>query len=189
MSERVTNPGVKGQNEKSQNMKDRFELSDEDMNALALIEDPPIQEEPSRAMKLRNPIHPTQLYKRPGPGGRSLTYATTEQIISNMNEVFGHDGWSSEIRESKKEHLKIEGGKAEVVWSCIVRVHIPNSFHDGIGTGIGQGRITDAMEKAMKEAESDALKRACKYEGPYTGLCLYNAAYLNLISSQVKLLK
>jgi DNA repair and recombination protein RAD52 len=120
-----------------------------------------------RIVKSRQHIPKDDLKKRAGAGGRSLTYAETWQIIDNLNTVFEHD-WTHEV-------LRLE--KNGSGWLCIVRVTVSgHGFHDGVGWGSGADE-----EKAVKEAESDALKRAAKNFGNFFGLSLYDKDHLNEI--------
>ncbi|KAF4585428.1 rad52/22 family double-strand break repair protein domain-containing protein [Ophiocordyceps camponoti-floridani] len=58
-----------------------------------------------------------------------------------------------------------------------------STSHDGIGFGGGEKRNTraEAMQKAIKEAETDALKRALRLFGEALGNCLYSKPYLTWI--------
>jgi DNA repair and recombination protein RAD52 len=117
-----------------------------------------------RVAMSRQHIPKEALKKRAGAGGRSLTYVETWQVIENMNTVFEHT-WSHEIRRLEKN------GSG---WICVVRVSVDgHGSHEGVGFGTG----TDD-EKATKEAESDAIKRACKNWGNYFGLSLYDKDHL-----------
>lgn len=40
---------------------------------------------------------------RPGPGGKQLSYMSGECVSRMMNEIFGYDGWSLEIKSTKQE--------------------------------------------------------------------------------------
>jgi DNA repair and recombination protein RAD52 len=139
-----------------------------------------------RVAMSRQHIPKEALKKRAGAGGRSLTYAETWQVIENMNTVFEHT-WSHSIvrleRQINERTTTIEdknGATKTVVekngsgWICVVRVSVDgHGSHEGVGFGTG----TDD-EKATKEAESDAIKRACKNWGNYFGLSLYDKDHL-----------
>jgi DNA repair and recombination protein RAD52 len=101
---------------------------------------------------------------RQGAGGRGLSYAEAWLVIDHMNQVFGHD-WSHTVTRLEK----VDNG-----WLCVVRVTVvDHGSHDGVGWGNGADQ-----EKAVKEAESDALKRACKNYGNFFGLSLYDRDHL-----------
>ncbi|KAM4060289.1 rad52/22 family double-strand break repair protein [Hirsutella rhossiliensis] len=104
--------------------------------------------------------------------------------------MFGHDGWSSEVIEQSCES-RTEGNPAKWMTEAVCRVRVtvfwvtsgaPTS-HDGTGFGGGDKRNTraEAMEKAVKEAETDALKRALRIFGEALGNCLYSKPYLSWI--------
>ena len=140
------------------------------------------------AEKLKRKIEPVNLRKREGPAKRKLVYASTEKMIETANEIFGYDGWNNETKRMEVIEKKLDGKSYKVVWMSIVRVTLKSGvYREGTGTGLGQGEMQAAHEKAMKEAESDALKRALKNFGPALGLCLYDKDYLRQIESKVKM--
>ena len=40
---------------------------------------------------------------RPGPGNRQLTYMSGESVTRTLNDIFGFDGWSSDIKNTTRE--------------------------------------------------------------------------------------
>lgn len=46
------------------------------------------------------------LTRRPGPGGRRLTYIESCKAIELANQAFGFNGWSCRIIECKEEYVR-----------------------------------------------------------------------------------
>jgi hypothetical protein len=44
-----------------------------------------------------------ELSTRPGPGGRKLTYMSGDSVTRTLNDIFGFDGWSLEIKNTNRE--------------------------------------------------------------------------------------
>ena len=117
--------------------------------------------------------------------GQNLSYIESHIAIRHANTIFGWDGWSDTIvsmtlvdgpREVKKDN---GGVNIYTGYTCVVRVTVGNVTREGIG--FGQGIDRDAgksHESAVKEAESDALKRALRTFGAQFGLDLYDKQYL-----------
>ncbi|KAM4060272.1 rad52/22 family double-strand break repair protein [Hirsutella rhossiliensis] len=120
---------------------------------------------------LGRPLGPEYVQRRPGPGGSKLSYLSSADAISLANDMFGHDGWSSEVIEQSCES-RTEGnprtGPNFPRWNRLWR-------------GDKRNTRAEAMEKAVKEAETDALKRALRIFGEALGNCLYSKPYLSWI--------
>lgn len=129
--------------------------------------------------------------------GRKLSYLEGWQIIKTANEIFGFDGWSRETVEMKmvNEAPRIIGRDKKKGWGvsyiCRVKVAVygktlPTIHEQDIGVsglymregyGAGHGIDVDlglAHESAVKEAETDAMKRAFMTFGNPFGLALYD---------------
>ena len=77
-------------------------------------------------------------------------------------------------------------GKYFVGTSAIVRVQLKDgAFHEDIGYGVSEGMRSKALsiEKARKEAVTDALKRALKSFGNILGNCLADKDYVRYVGS------
>ena len=107
-------------------------------------------------------------------------YLPISQAITQANRIFGHGGWTTEIRE----HLPVTNTEGYVTaYKCIVRVSVPalGASYDGVGLVEMTKRRGDpnplqtaqAHDTAMKGAESDAVKRALRYLGDTFGNALY----------------
>jgi len=94
------------------------------------------------------------------------------------NDIFGFDGWKSQIINSEIDFAR-EKQKNSDRWfvgvSVIVRVELKNgSYHEDLGFGEAiniKGRGA-ALQKAKKEAVTDATKRALRVFGNGLGNCL-----------------
>ncbi|KAF9582917.1 DNA repair protein rad52 [Lunasporangiospora selenospora] len=102
-------------------------------------------------------LAPDYTATRPGPGRTSLTYIEAWRIKNLANTLFGFDGWSSAI-------------------SDVTDI--------GCGSSEGQRSKAASLEKAKKEATTDALKRALTSYGNLLGNCLYNKNYCRYLSTQ-----
>jgi DNA repair and recombination protein RAD52 len=133
--------------------------------------------------RLEKQLGPEYISSRAGPSGQKVHYLAAEKCIQLANEVFGFNGWSSQIMDVQvdfvDEHpqtLKITLGL-----SVIVRVTLKDgTFHEDIGYGHIEnckGKAA-AFEKAKKEGTTDALKRALKNFGNVLGNCIYDKEYL-----------
>ncbi len=121
--------------------------------------------------------------KRSGGGGKDLSYVEAHYVIQRMNEVFGPMGWDSETVQMRE--VTAEGGKpayvAKVRVSAIVKTEegYMKSVKEGFGFGSDKSGL-NPHEMAVKEAESDAFKRAARQFGMSLGLALYDKTQENV---------
>lgn len=108
--------------------------------------------------------------------GRSLSYIEAWWAIAEANRIFGFDGWNRETVELRQLGEPREvSGKYRVGYSAKVRITVGNIIREGCGFGSGIDKDVDqAHESALKEAESDAMKRALMTFGNPFGLALYD---------------
>lgn len=118
--------------------------------------------------------------------GRELSYIEAWHAIAEANRIFGFDAWS---RETIDLHLlgapREVGGKWRVGYSARVRITVYAGdrviVREGCGFGSGIDKDVDqAHESALKEAESDAMKRGLMTFGNPFGLALYDKAQANV---------
>jgi len=121
---------------------------------------------------LNQKINKNNVSFRSGGGGQKLAYVESWHVIQEANRIFGFDGWSSETIETS---LVFEDPKC-VSYIAKVRITVGNNIvREGTGAGHGRmGGIGDKHESAIKEAESDARKRALMQFGDSFGLSLYD---------------
>lgn len=120
--------------------------------------------------------------------GMKLSYIEGWHAIAEANRIFGFDGWSSETVETKCVHegpRKVaQGDGFGVAYVCRVRITlggVSGVVREGTGTGHGTSRsLGDAHESAIKEAETDARKRALMTFGNQFGLALYDKSQENV---------
>lgn len=119
--------------------------------------------------------------------GRKFSYIEGWHAIAEANRIFGFDGWDRETVDLKcvsEKPRKIGKGQYErdgfgVGYVAKVRVTVRANGSAVVreGTGFGSGIDADlgaAHESAIKEAETDAMKRALMTFGNPFGLALYD---------------
>ncbi|KAJ7665934.1 RAD52 DNA repair protein [Mycena polygramma] len=133
--------------------------------------------------KLNQKLGPEFISQRPGPGGGpKLTYAEGWKVINLANEVFGFDGWSSNIVSLTTDFMDYneETRRYNVGVSVIMRVTLKEGvFHEDVGYGMidnAKGKAA-ALDKCKKEAVTDGLKRTLRTFGNVMGNCLYDKQY------------
>jgi DNA recombination protein Rad52 len=126
--------------------------------------------------------------------GRSkVNYLQSWVVISEANRIFGFDGWQRQtlfsrcIAQAERKIGRDQKPGWGVTYIARVRITVSAGSHGLLireGTGAGHGIDTDlglAHESAIKEAETDAMKRALMTFGNPFGLALYDKSL-----SQVK---
>lgn len=113
--------------------------------------------------------------------GRELSYVEGWHVVAEANRVFGYDGWDRETMEASRVWQASAGGMFRC--SYVARVRIRVRAGDAVivreGNGSGHGVALEpgmAHEQALKEAETDATKRALSTFGNIFGLALYDRA-------------
>ena len=117
--------------------------------------------------------------------GNGYSYLTGWHVINEANRIFGFDGWHRETTQVQcvVDCPRTIGKDSKPGWGVtyLARVRI-TVIADGEtiirdGTGAGNGIDVDrgiAHESAIKEAETDAMKRALITFGNAFGLALYD---------------
>jgi DNA repair and recombination protein RAD52 len=118
--------------------------------------------------------------KPPAPG-KYGDYVEGWHVIAEANRIFGFDGWTRETVDMVETNRELKDGKWFVGFRCKVRVTAHGVFRDGSAFGSGVSKsIGDAVESAVKEAETDAMKRALMTFGNPFGLALYDKSHANV---------
>jgi DNA repair and recombination protein RAD52 len=119
--------------------------------------------------------------------GRTLSYVEGWHVIAEANRIFGFDGWTRETVEMREvrspELVKNTNGKETWRVGFIAKVRVTVGGVVREGTGFGAGALPDlgeAYESAIKEAETDAMKRALMTFGNPFGLALYDKTQANV---------
>jgi DNA repair and recombination protein RAD52 len=125
-------------------------------------------------------------------GGRKVSYIEGWHVIAEANRVFGFDGWTREtvdLRCVSEKERSIGKTNPQPGWgvSYVAKVRIIVFAGDTLvtreGCGAGHGIDRDlgqAHESALKEAETDAMKRALMTFGNPFGLALYDKSQANV---------
>ena len=114
-------------------------------------------------------------------GRTSVSYLEGWKVIAEANRIFGFDGWERQtvFCSCVAQAERRIGRDQKPGWGVtyIARVRITVGFLVREGTGAGHGIDVDlgqAHESAIKEAETDAMKRALMTFGNPFGLALYD---------------
>lgn len=139
---------------------------------------------------LERKMQPEHLSTRVGAGRTTFTYVESWKAIELANGIFGFDGWSSSITDMILDFIEpvCGGARFKCGVTAIVRVTLKNgSFHEDVGFGIGENKCKGtALEKAKKEAVSDARKRALRLFGNALGNSVYDKEFIESIDLTTK---
>jgi hypothetical protein len=115
-----------------------------------------------------------------------VSYLEGWQVIAEANRIFGFDGWQREtvalrcVNQSERTIGREQRPGWGVTYTARVRITVGEGTGAQLireGCGAGHGIDTDlgqAHESALKEAETDAMKRALMTFGNPFGLALYD---------------
>ena len=151
---------------------------------------------PEQTAALAAPLNRANVQTR-SQAGRSLNYLEGWVAIREANRIFGFDGWQRETIELRcvAESHRPVGREQKPGWGVtyIARVRIrlgsqasgaPSLVREGSGAGHGiDVDLGLAHESALKEAETDAMKRALMTFGNPFGLALYDKQQRQVTSS------
>lgn len=127
--------------------------------------------------------------KERSQAGRKLSYIEGWHAISEANRIFGFDAWTRETLDIRavSERERLIGQKPNqrdgwgVSYIAKVRVTVGGVVREGVGAGHGiDADLGLAHESAIKEAETDAMKRALMTFGNPFGLALYDKTQANV---------
>lgn len=120
-------------------------------------------------------------------GGATVSYVEGWAVIAEANRIFGFDSWTREtidikcVAEREREIGKEKAPGWGVTYLCKARVIVDGVAREGCGAGHGIDRdLGQAHESAIKEAETDAMKRAFMTFGNPFGLALYDKTQTNV---------
>lgn len=122
---------------------------------------------------LVQPLDVTRVKKRQGGGGRALSYLEGYDVIDRLNEIFGYASWSFEVEDLQE--VAVSKGKmfrARVLLT--VQIDGTPTRRGDVGVGLAKSENQEEVEKAIKEAATDALKRAARTFGAQFGNELYD---------------
>ena len=128
--------------------------------------------------------------------GRSrVSYLEGWQVIAEANRIFGFDGWQRQTIAVRcvAQAERLIGREQKPGWGVTYTARVRVTVTAGglaplvrEGSGAGHGIDVDlgqAHESALKEAETDAMKRALMTFGNPFGLALYDKAQRQVTSS------
>jgi DNA repair and recombination protein RAD52 len=120
-------------------------------------------------------------------GGAEVSYIEGWHVIAEANRIFGFDSWTREtldikcVAEKEREIGSAKHPGWGVTYLVKVRIIVAGVAREGCGAGHGIDRdLGQAHESAIKEAETDAMKRAFMTFGNQFGLALYDKAQTNV---------
>lgn len=120
-------------------------------------------------------------YVKDPPKGKYGEYIEGHHVIREANRIFGFEGWSDEVVSLQLTNATQSGEMHHVGYIATVSVVVDRTRHVGVGHGQGHGRSEgDAHDSAVKEAETDAIKRALRKFGDPFGLALYDKTKANV---------
>lgn len=117
---------------------------------------------------------------------RNFSYLEGWHVIAEANRIFGFDGWQRETLHcqcvSERERSIGSGQDPRgqrsgwgVTYTAKARIKVGEIIREGSGAGHGIDMdLGQAHESAIKEAETDAMKRALMTFGNQFGLALYD---------------
>lgn len=114
--------------------------------------------------------------------GRKLSYIEGWHAIAEANRIFGFDGWDREtVGLTCVREPELVDGKFRAAYICKVKIKVGLITREGTGYGSGIDKDKgSAIESAVKEAETDAMKRALMTFGNPFGLALYDKTQANV---------
>lgn len=120
-------------------------------------------------------------------GGARVSYIEGWHAIAEANRIFGHFEWHREtvdlrcVTERERKIGRDQKDGWTVTYTARVRVTVDGVTRDGCGAGHGIGvDLGECHESALKEAETDAMKRALMTFGNPFGLALYDKTRENV---------
>ena len=123
-----------------------------------------------------------------------FSYVQGWQMLDEANRIFGHGMWDLETLSLKcvyeGERETKSGSSPYVTYTGEVKVTVRDEKGDKVSrTGVGFGsayakNLGDAHEKSIKEAETDATKRARRSFGYQFGLAVYDKNLTNVGSDE-----
>jgi DNA recombination protein Rad52 len=149
---------------------------------------------PEQITALSAPLDRAKVRQRE-QGRSSVSYLEGWQVIAEANRIFGFDGWQRQtialrcVNQSERTIGRDQKPGWGVTYTARVRITVGEGSGAPLireGSGAGHGIDTDlgqAHESALKEAETDAMKRALMTFGNPFGLALYDKQQREVTSS------
>ena len=150
---------------------------------------------PEQIAALSAPLNRAHISSREQGRGQ-VPYLKSYVVINEANRIFGFDGWQRQtlfshcIAQAERSIGREQKAGWGVTYIARVRITVSAGGHGSLireGTGAGHGIDTDlglAHESAIKEAETDATKRALVTFGNPFGLALYDKSQAQVSGGQ-----
>ena len=148
--------------------------------------DPPTGFTDQQLAQLAAPLNRANVKSRK-QGSAQVSYIPGWHAINEANKIFGYDCWQREtialecVNASERTIGRDNKSGWTVTYTARVRITVftgisfPNIIREGCGAGHGiDVDLGQAHESALKEAETDAMKRALMTFGNPFGLALYD---------------
>jgi DNA repair and recombination protein RAD52 len=150
---------------------------------------------------LSAPLDGDNVKQRQGANRQSLSYLEGWQLIAVANRIFGFGNWSRETLQMEPLHVPklitnaeaSEEGKVVAAFFARVKITVlakddtRSVVREGCGAARGFAKtVGEAMENAIKSAETDAMKRALVTFGDQFGLTLYDREQKNVAARRSK---
>ena len=145
---------------------------------------------PEQIEELRAPLDRKQVKSR-RQGSANVSYIEGWHVIDEANRIFGFGAWSREtvlLLETNRDLVTLKNDRGDyqqwrVGYLAKVKITVDGVVREGTGFGSGMSRpeaLGEAIESAIKEAETDAMKRAFMTFGNPFGLALYDKTQANV---------
>jgi len=150
---------------------------------------------PEQIEALSAPLNRAHISSREQGRGQ-VAYLKSYVVINEANRIFGFDGWQRQtlfcrcITQAERSIGREQKAGWGVTYIARVRITVSAGGRGPLvreGTGAGHGIDTDlglAHESAIKEAETDATKRALVTFGNPFGLALYDKSQTQVSGEQ-----
>jgi DNA recombination protein Rad52 len=146
---------------------------------------------PEQLAALAEPLNRAHVKTRSHSSGQTLSYVEGWHAIAEANRIFGFGAWDRETLETRcvSERERTIGRQQKSGWGVTytarVRIRVGAIVRDGCGAGHGiDVDPGQAHESALKEAETDAMKRALMTFGNPFGLALYDKQQREVAESE-----
>lgn len=125
--------------------------------------------------QLLKPLNPARVAQRTGGAGKQLSYLEVWDVKAHLIRIFGFGGWSWEVTKTDFVFEEKTENRWNVAYLALGTLTIPALEAKFAEAAIGHatGPRGEAHDNAIKNAESDAIKRAAINLGDQFGLSLY----------------
>lgn len=130
--------------------------------------------------KLNRDVDVRNIMERQGQGRQKVFYLEHHTVVEIANDVFGPSGWKDAMNPPQIVYQSNNDGRWSVGVYVTLKVTLANgASHEDVGWGDAKNMPDrgDAIEKAIKQAVSDARKRALRNFGRACGLSLYDKTF------------